>query len=151
MLTGEVKAGIFNAFFTIFRLPGRQGEGSRYVWFYYFICILLFYIFYYFSRAFGTVSHSILNKMSSLQRDMYIILWVNIWLKGQAQKVIVNWVTSGWQLAISGVPQGLILGPFLFSVFINNLDLVRLQMIVNLEEPLIALRAERPYREILIG
>lgn len=63
-----------------------------------FIILYVFYYFifyYYFSRAFGTVSHSILNKMSSLQRDMYTILWVNIWLKGQAQKVIVNWVTSG--------------------------------------------------------
>lgn len=36
--------------------------------------------------------------------------WVNNWLTGQAQRVMVNEITSGWQSDTSGIPQGFILG-----------------------------------------
>lgn len=41
---------------------------------------------------------------------------------GQDQRVTENRVTPGWWPASSGVPQGFVLGAFLFNVFINALD-----------------------------
>ena len=50
-----------------------------------------------FSKAFDAVSHSILlQKLAVCGLDRYTLGWVRNWLKGQAQRVVVNGVKSSW-------------------------------------------------------
>ena len=75
-----------------------------------------------FSKAFDVVKHSKLSeKLKSLSINPYLINWYHSFLYNRRQRVICNGYVAEWKQVNRGTTQGSVSGPYLFSIFINDL------------------------------
>ena len=82
-------------------------------------------LYFDFSHAFDSVvSRKLLIKLQSFGIGGPLLAWIGVFLCGRSQCVVVEHMLSDWVKVVSGVPQGSVLGPILFIMYIDDITLI---------------------------
>ena len=75
-----------------------------------------------FKKAFDSVPHvRLLNKLQAYGVGGKLLAWISDFLQGRRQRVNVDGELSSWRQVESGIPQGSVLGPLCFLVYVNDI------------------------------
>jgi len=75
-----------------------------------------------FSKAFDNVLHCrLLKKLKFYHVESGIICWIEKWLTACWQWVLLDGKSSDYVFVSSGAPQGTVLGPLMFSIYVNDI------------------------------
>lgn len=102
-------------------------------------------VFFDLTKAFDSVPHQLLlTKLKELSLSPFLVKWIANYLTGRMQSVVIGGASSSPLPVRSGVPQGSVLGPLLFLVYvsdINDIDLSEGSKLVLYADDILLYRA----------